>query len=150
LLIEAAKMFIHLYFFPLITKQQQVEERYLSLMSKNGNEIPILMNASVHHNIKNQVITCVMLPVQKRDEFENQLFIARRVAEDASAEKDRSNAKLEKTVHILQQSQEELLQVNQQIQQFKTDIQKELTLAKKIQEQSLTGAISNEDIEIDS
>lgn len=150
MLAESAKAFIQLYFFPLITMQHYVEEMYLSLESKCGKEIPVLLNASLQNDIEKQVITCVIIPMRKRDEYENQLLIARKVAEEALKEKAKVHANLEETHYNLQENQMRLLKVNRQNQQFKTDIQNELELAKKIQEKSLTEAVSNDCIEIDS
>jgi len=150
LLVKSAKVFTQLYFFPLIMKQHHVQEMYLSLLDKKGEEIPVLMNASITNNTGDQVITCVMIPIQKRNEYENQLLIARKATEDSVNEKSEVNAILEETLNALQKSQKKLLKVNRQNQRFKTDIQNELNLAKSIQKKSLTGAIANDFIEIDS
>jgi len=150
ILAKPAQMFMQLYFFPLVTAKHHVNEMYLSLVHENGEEIPVLMNASLSWGADEQMITCIMMPIQKRNEYENQLLIAKKVAEDALKEKDKANSSLEETLDSLLKSQEELLMVNKQNRKYNKDIQDELQLAKKIQENSQTEAISNEYIEMRS
>lgn len=150
ILTGSAQVFFQLYFLPLITVQHRVEEMYLSLANENGEEIPVLMNASLSQNPDDGVITCVIIPMRKRNEYENQLLIAKKVAEDALTEKNKAIIDLEETLNALNKNQLKLLEVNKQNQKFKIDTQNELTLAKKIQETSLTEAISNDYIDIDS
>lgn len=150
ILSESAKIFIQLYFFPLVTVQHRVEEMYLSLVNKHGEEISILMNASLTQDTDNPLIRCVIIPMKKRDEYENQLLMAKKVAEDALQKKNKAYAYLEGTLNTLKSNQQKLLSVNIENQKFKTEIQSELNLAKKIQETALTETISNEFIEIKS
>jgi sigma-B regulation protein RsbU (phosphoserine phosphatase) len=150
ILAKSARVFAQLYFFPLVTVQHQVEEMYLSLVNKSGEEIPVLINASLSRGADNQVITCVMIPMRKRDEYENQLLTAKKITEGALKEKNEANANLEKTLNDLEENQLKLLEANKQNQKFKIDTQSELRLAKDIQEKSLPKSIFNDLVEIES
>jgi len=63
LLTIPAQMFYQLYFFPLVKVEKQVEEMYLSLLSKKGEEIPVLLNA--RRNEKRESGTSMGLVVSK-------------------------------------------------------------------------------------
>ncbi|WP_067729531.1 SpoIIE family protein phosphatase [Oceanobacillus damuensis] len=150
ILTASARVFLQLYFMPLIMVEHTVEEMYLSLAPRSGEEVPVLINASLNRNNGNTVIVCVIIPMRRRSEYENQLIIARKLAEDASNEKSKANAQLETALKKLEAKQEELLKVNKQNQKYKIETQEELKLAKKIQETSLTAPIYNENLQIDS
>ncbi|WP_227936940.1 SpoIIE family protein phosphatase [Alkalihalobacillus deserti] len=145
-----AQMFYQLYFFPLVKVEKQVEEMYISLLSKMDEEIPVLLNArrSDHEGVP--LNECVLMPMHKRNEFENELLKTKKEAEEALAAKNKANAELEIVLQTLQKKQEELLDLNQQNQKYKIDTEKELELARKIQETSLTAPIQNEHLEVES
>ncbi len=142
---NSSRVFIQLYFLPLIKAKHSVEEMYLSLMSANGEEIPILLNASLQ---KNNEIICVIVPMHKRNALEDELINARKAAEKASHEKEKALLELEEALKILKSQQQELLESNQQNAKFKLDTERELQLAKKIQETALTQNIINDNIKI--
>jgi phosphoserine phosphatase RsbU/P len=147
---KPSQVFMQLYFFPLVTVQHQVEEMYLSFTNRNGEEIPVLINASLSQDKNSQIITCVIIPIQRRNEYENQLIMSKKITEDALKEISIVNVKLEKALHNLEENQKKLLEVNKQNEQFKKDTHRELNLAKKIQERSLPEIISADHIEMES
>lgn len=148
ILTNSARVFFQLYFIPLLTVQHRVEEMHLSLNAKNGKDTPVLINAS--HSKEEQLITCVIIPIHKRSEYENQLLIAKKVAEDAFKEKEKAHVELEAALKNLEANQKELLEINKQNQKYNLDTHRELQLAKKIQERSLTKPIYNESLQIES
>ncbi|WP_078429615.1 SpoIIE family protein phosphatase [Alkalihalobacterium alkalinitrilicum] len=148
ILTAPAQMFYQLYFFPLVKIEGKVEEMYLSLRMKTGEEIPILLNAKQNQRENITVIDCVFIPVRKRDEYENELLIAKKEAEAALHAKNQTNAELEIALQTLETKQVELVQLNKENQKYKLDTSKKLELARKIQETSLTDPIDNEHIEI--
>ncbi|EDL64473.1 SpoIIE family protein phosphatase [Bacillus sp. SG-1] len=146
----SARVFFQLYFIPLVTVKHRVEEMYLSLAHYSGDDMPVLINASLKKNQENQVIMCVIVPIHRRSEYENQLLIAKKVAEDALKEKNKANFELERALKTLEAKQQELLEVNKQNEKYRIDTQRELQLAKKIQETSLTEALSNDHLHVES
>ncbi|MFC0561200.1 SpoIIE family protein phosphatase [Halalkalibacter alkalisediminis] len=145
-----AQMFYQLYFFPLVKVEKQVEEMYISLLTKKGEEIPVLLNACRKEKDGVPLTNCVLIPMRKRNEFENKLLLARNEAEQALAAKNKANSDLEMVLKTLETKQEELLELNNQNQKYKTDTEKELELARNIQEISLTEPIQNEHLQMES
>lgn len=150
LLTVPAKLFYQLYFVPLLQLEQHIEEMYISLETNNGEEVPVLINAVRRADQEAAVTECVVIPMRKRNEYENELLIARNAAEEALLAKQKANAELEIALQTLKVKQEELLAINKQNQQFRSNTKRELELARKIQENSLTEPILNDHIQIDS
>ncbi|KHF39396.1 SpoIIE family protein phosphatase [Halalkalibacter okhensis] len=145
-----AQLFHQLYFVPLVRHEKKVEELHTSLQSSNGEEIPVILNALPKIRNGRTEIDCVLLPVHKRSEYENELLLAKKEAEVALLAKDKVNEELKETLENLKIKQKELLELNQQNQAYKINTTKELELARKIQETSLTEPIVNEQIHIES
>lgn len=141
----SAQIFIQLYFFPLIKAKHYVEELYLSLITVDGEEIPILLNASLQ---KDNEIICVIVPMRNRNALEDELINARKTAEAAYREKEKALFELEGVLKSLEGKQQELLEANQKNAKFKLDTERELQLAKIIQETALTKNIVNDNIQI--
>ncbi len=139
ILTAPARLFIQLYFFPIIKLESHVEEMYLSLQSSNGTEIPVLLNAKKRAS----AIDCIIIPMLKRDIYENELLEAKKEAEAALQAKKQANEELKTALGNLKVKQEELIK-------HKIATKKELELARKIQETSLTGRIINDQLTIDA
>lgn len=145
ILSKSARIFFQLYFIPLITTQKFVEEMYLSLSTAQGEDIPILINASFQTQ---ESIFCVIVPMKKRNEFEEQLLIAKKTAEKAYHEKNEAHLKLQLALKELEEKQHELITLNQQNTNFKVETERDLQLAKNIQETALTQDITNDHIQM--
>ncbi|MEH7095858.1 PP2C family protein-serine/threonine phosphatase [Neobacillus vireti] len=144
-----ARLFFQFYFFPLIKLEQQVEEMYISLVSSKGDEIPVLINALQKKRKGTTVLECILIPMRKRSEYENELLLAKKETEAALKAKDQANAELEATLKKLEKQKEELLELNKQNHKYKIETKKELELARIIQETSLTNPINNEKVEME-
>jgi len=147
---KSAQLFYQLYFVPLIKVNKKVEEMYLSLESKSRKEIPVLLNAQAKIRQNETVIECIMIPIRQRHEFENALLEAKKEAEAALLAKNKAVSDLEIALKSLKEKQSELLKLNEQNQKYKIETKKELELARKIQETTLTDSISNEFIHIEA
>ncbi|MEC1620527.1 PP2C family protein-serine/threonine phosphatase [Bacillus mojavensis] len=150
LLTVPAKLFYQLYFVPLLQLEQHIEEMYISLETRNGEEIPVLINAVRRADQETAVTECVVIPMRKRNEYENELLIARNETEQALLAKQRANAELEFALQTLKVKQDELLAINKENQQFRSNTKRELELARKIQENSLTEPMMTDHIQIES
>lgn len=144
-----ARMFYQLYFIPMIRADKKVEEMYISLSSNNGKEVPVLFNALSQTRNENLVIDCILIPIEKRNEYENELLIARKNAESALAARDKANLELENTLQKLKEEQAKQLKLNEQNKAYKTETEKELQLARKIQETLLPEPVQEENIQIE-
>jgi len=149
LLTVPARLFVQFYFFPLIKLDHQVEEMYISLKSSKGEEVPVLINALQRRIKEETAVECVLIPMRKRSEYENELLLAKKETEEALKAKDIANAELESTLGKLKIQTEELLELNKQNQKYQIETKKELELARVIQETSLTNRINNEKIQME-
>lgn len=89
LLSPGAKLFYHTHFFPLLKMKGEAEEIYLSLRTRTGDALPCLLNArrtSRNDMVINEV---VLLPFKERDQYEDEILQAKRVAEQANRAKDK-------------------------------------------------------------
>lgn len=138
LLSPSSQIFCQLYLVPLIKVKHTVEEMFLTLHTVMKEEIPILLNAFFQDNHQ---LTCVIFPIRNRSALENALINARKMTEDAYLEKELALLELER-------KQQDLLQANQINTKIMRETERDLQIAKKIQETALTKDITNDNIEI--
>jgi len=81
------RIFHHTYLFPMLKMQQVVEEVYVALRTKHGDDVPMLLNGSRRERDGRFVSDCVCLRMIQRHAYEEQLLEARRLAEQSSAAK---------------------------------------------------------------
>jgi PAS domain S-box-containing protein len=83
------RIFFHTYLVPLLRSQPRVEEIFLALRTKDGHDVPVLLNGS-RRSVKGRFLSeCVCLRMIQRYAYEDQLLEARRLAEESSAAKAR-------------------------------------------------------------
>lgn len=82
-----ARVFYHTHFFPLLKLQGMAEEIYLSLKSKVGEDVPVLLNAARRERDGMTVNDCMMIRMRQRRRYEDELLRARKNAERASEAK---------------------------------------------------------------
>jgi PAS domain S-box-containing protein len=83
------RIFYHTHFFPLLKMQGRIDEIYLSLKAKNGDEVPVLMNGIRLERDGRTVNDCIFMHMQQRHLYEDEILRARREAEAANAAKAR-------------------------------------------------------------
>ncbi|MDQ1000059.1 sigma-B regulation protein RsbU (phosphoserine phosphatase) [Neobacillus niacini] len=144
-----ARMFLQFYFFPLVKLENRVEEMYISLETSKREEIPVLINAVSKRVKERTVLDCIIIPMRKRNEYENELLLAKKETEQALKAKHKAITELETTLKKLEIQKEELLELNQQNQKYKIETKKELELARIIQETLLTNPINNDKVQME-
>jgi PAS domain S-box-containing protein len=82
------RVFYQTHFFPLLKFHGRVEEIYLSLRSKRGEDVPVLVNADRKDRDGAFVNDCVFLPIRQRSRYEDEILAAKRSAEAATRAKD--------------------------------------------------------------
>ena len=82
-----ARVFYHTHVFPLLKLHGRADEVYVALRTKDGRDIPMLMNGIRRERGGNLANDCIFVPMQQRNMYEDQLLAARRVAEQANAAK---------------------------------------------------------------
>jgi len=84
----AGRIFYQTHFFPLLKLKAEVEEVYLSLRSKTGADIPVLVNA-VRRDVGDKFLNdCVFMPIRQRNQYEDEILHAKKIAEEAARAKD--------------------------------------------------------------
>ena len=84
-----ARVFYNTHLFPMLRMHGKADEIFLALQTKDGREIPVLLNAVRRDRDDRFVNDCVVVRLHQRAQYEQQLLEARREAEQASAAKDR-------------------------------------------------------------
>lgn len=79
----ASKIMFHSLFLPQIQLNGCIEELYLLLKDKRGEEIPVLLMGSRGEDNQNDLIDCVLIRMKKRDEYEKELQSIKKKLEDA-------------------------------------------------------------------
>lgn len=84
----AGRIFYQTHIFPLLKIQKKIEEIYLDLRSKAGENVPVLINA-VRHERNGQIFNdCVFVPIRQRNQYEDEILKAKKQAEAATLAKD--------------------------------------------------------------
>ncbi|MEG3985963.1 diguanylate cyclase [Microcoleus sp. S28C3] len=79
----ASRIFFQTHFFPLLKLHGKVEEIYFSLRSKQGSDIPMLINAVRRKNGQNFVNDCILICIRQRIMYEGEIIKAKKAAEAA-------------------------------------------------------------------
>ncbi|WP_417666185.1 diguanylate cyclase [Pseudidiomarina sp.] len=117
---RSGKLFFLTHVFPLLQHHGNVDEMYLRLRDKKGNEVPVLMNATAVERDGKLLYLFAMMPIQRRFIFEDQLLSARIEAEQAFAAEREATDALELAQVDLEAKQEQLLALNEQLQRLAT------------------------------
>jgi signal transduction histidine kinase len=76
-----SRIFFQTHIFPTLKLQGTVHEVYVSFIDAVGDELPVLLNAQRRQEGERTVSDWVIVPMRQRNELENELVKARRVAE---------------------------------------------------------------------
>lgn len=88
LLPVASRIFYQTHLFPLLKLHDKVNEIYFSLRSSAGDEIPVLVNAMRREREGVIVNDCILMHMRQRNQYEDEILQAKRVAEEATRAKD--------------------------------------------------------------
>ncbi|MFN2598908.1 MAG: ATP-binding protein [Pyrinomonadaceae bacterium] len=84
----SSRIFYQTHFFPLLKLHGRVEEVYLTLRAKNGAEVPVLANAARSERGGAVVYDCILMQMRQRNQYEDEILRAKKVAEEATRAKD--------------------------------------------------------------
>lgn len=79
----ASRIFYQTHFFPLLKLHKKAEEVYFSLRSKQGNDIPMLINGIRKEKEGKFFNECVLIPIKQRIQYEDEILRAKKMAEAA-------------------------------------------------------------------
>ncbi|MEO8164573.1 MAG: histidine kinase dimerization/phospho-acceptor domain-containing protein, partial [Betaproteobacteria bacterium] len=83
-----SRIYYQTHVFPILKLQGRIEEVYVSLQDATGGEVPVLLNAARTERQGHFVSDWVVVPMRRRNEYENAILKARNLAEDAVRSKD--------------------------------------------------------------
>jgi signal transduction histidine kinase len=86
ILAVASRIFYQTHWFPLLRLRGRAEEIFLKLRARTGADIGVLVNAVRRERHDRTVYDCVLIRVQERQKYEDELLRAKRSAEQAQAE----------------------------------------------------------------
>ncbi len=115
------KIFCQTHLFPLLKIQSHAEEIFLTLLSSDGEYLPVLLNAQRLEWEKSMITSCVFIVVPNRKKFEDELVAARKTAENALSQNTdlvAVKAALQKHTKKLEQQMRLVSSQNQELQQF--------------------------------
>ena len=87
ILFPGARIFYQTHVFPMLRLHGRVEELYLALRTRDGRDLPVLMNGVRRERNGRTVNDSVLVKMTQRGQYETQLLQARRLAEEANAAK---------------------------------------------------------------
>lgn len=108
----ASRIFHQTHFFPLLKLHGAAEEIYITLKAKDGQELPVLINAERTQQGEEAISSYAGIVVQNRKKFETELVAARKAAEAAINE----NTVLIEAKKLAQQQAEALDKQMQMVQ----------------------------------
>lgn len=114
------KFLLHTYFYPHIRLYNHLEEMFLSIIAKNGQEIPILLNARSYTDNKIEYIDCILINASKRIQYEKEIRDIKMKLEETIIEKDNAIDKLEILFQDNQLKQKELISLNAKLKLMAT------------------------------
>jgi PAS domain S-box-containing protein len=84
----ASRIFYQTHLFPLLKLKEQADEVYLTVRSKSGESLPVLMNAVRRERDGAFVNDCIFVQMKQRSEYEDAILKAKKEAEAATRTKD--------------------------------------------------------------
>jgi PAS domain S-box-containing protein len=111
------RIFYQTHFFPLVRLHGRAEEIFLLLKDRDGAEVGVLANAARRERGGAWTTECVLMRVQERRKFEDELLRARRAAEQAQALAEAHEAELREANRLLEEQALELELQHQQLQE---------------------------------
>lgn len=112
----ANKMFFHTYFYPYIQLYGQVNEMYFSFRTKEGKDLPVLLNGIRRDRDGKAVIDCVALEMRKRIEHEKDIMKTKQQLEVLYQQTNEANHRLELLHAQYEKKQQELLDLNEKLE----------------------------------
>lgn len=88
LLTSGSRIFYQTHLIPLLKMRGEFEEIYLSLRTKGGEEIPMLINAKMRGGNESNFHDCLLVRVRQRALFETAILAEKKKAQTANKAKD--------------------------------------------------------------
>ncbi|WP_290846342.1 PAS domain-containing protein [Flavobacterium sp.] len=83
LLTVGSRIFFQTHFYPLIKMQKKANEIFLSFLTKQGDDIPVLLNVVVAECADKIEMHCGGMQISRRNQFERELLEAKNILQKA-------------------------------------------------------------------
>ena len=116
-----SRIFFQTHFFPLLKIQDHAEEIFLTLLSRNGEHFPVLLNAKRIMWGDKTLNCCACIHVPNRKKFEDEIVAARNTAEKALRENSeliKAKVELQSYTERLEKQMRLVSRQNKELQQF--------------------------------
>jgi signal transduction histidine kinase len=115
----ASRIFYQTHFFPLLKMSGRADEIYLAVRTSQGTDLPVLVNAVRLEREGAVVYDCVLVPMRRRSQYEDEILRANRA-------KDQANAELEGMRQALEGKQGELQERNVELEALKESLEEQV------------------------
>lgn len=95
ILSDGSRLYFQTHFFPILKLQGKADEIYLSLRSKEGHDVPVLINAKQQVRCGQSVYDWIIVVIYQRNKYEDQILSLKKAAEDATLLKNQYNSSLQ-------------------------------------------------------
>jgi len=116
LLSAGSRVFYQTHLFPLLKMQGKAEEIYLSLRSRDGDDIPVLVNAARHERDGASGNECILVPMRQRIRHEEEILQAKKATDEANQERERAYTALAQAHVALARAHEALAETNREME----------------------------------
>ncbi len=116
----ASRLFFQAEVLPLLKLHGKRDEIYLSLQSKSGGEVLMLINGIRQERNQQACNDLILMPINRHNEYEDHIIRLKRAAEVATSLINKVNASLEETGKALDVKQTELLEANTRLETLAT------------------------------
>jgi len=131
LLTVGSRIFYQTHLFPLVRLQERVEEIFLLLRAKNGEDVAVLANATRRQRGAEWITDCVVLQLRERRKFEDALLAAKKSAEEAHKLADEQRRELAEANELLERQALELELSQTQLIEQSTELEEQRALAEE-------------------
>lgn len=117
----STRIFYQTHFYPLLKLHGHAEEIFITLLSKNKEQVPVLVNAVKKDADGVNLHVCASFSVEQRQKYEQEILSAKRVAEDAIKKNDalqKVEAELQAERELLDQQITRLKYRNEELSQL--------------------------------
>ncbi|TYP93617.1 PAS domain S-box-containing protein [Fodinibius salinus] len=89
ILSSGAEIFYQTHLFPMLKMEKQANEIYLTLQSKEGKHIPVLINADRTVENNEAINRCIVVQMERRSEYEDRILYDKMKAQKKSDKKEK-------------------------------------------------------------
>ncbi|MER2028901.1 MAG: sensor domain-containing diguanylate cyclase [Solibacillus sp.] len=113
---SSSKLIFHSYFYPNMAMYQFVDELFINIQNAAGQTMPCLVNAKQVNMEGENFVDIVMMPMNKRIEYEREVRQAKLLLEEAYNEKTIAHEHLQQINKKIEEKQQQLIQMNEELQ----------------------------------